>query len=129
MKNRFFPVYTALTLTGLIIEVATFFLKVSFNFLGWILVVGIALLILSFSLTKLFYKLPRQKYIKKLEKDTRVLKRLYFIKTPLQRNERLGAAELVGVTKATGYAWLKRWNSKGYEGLILQFISLLTLPI
>ncbi|CAD7769397.1 Homeodomain-like domain protein [Candidatus Methanoperedenaceae archaeon GB50] len=24
---------------------------------------------------------------------------------------------LVGVTKATGYAWFKRWNSNGYEGL------------
>ena len=29
------------------------------------------------------------------------------------------AVDLVGVTKATGYAWLKRWNSKGYEGLKL----------
>ena len=31
------------------------------------------------------------------------------------------AAELVGVTKATGYAWLKRWNSRGYEGIIPDF--------
>ena len=31
------------------------------------------------------------------------------------------AAELVGVTKATGYSWLKRWNSKGYKGLIPEF--------
>ena len=31
------------------------------------------------------------------------------------------AAEFVGVTKATGYAWLKRWNSRGYEGLIPKF--------
>ncbi|MBW9220964.1 helix-turn-helix domain-containing protein [Methanothermococcus sp. SCGC AD-155-M21] len=23
--------------------------------------------------------------------------------------------------KATGYSWLKRWNSKGYEGLIPEF--------
>ena len=28
---------------------------------------------------------------------------------------------MVGVTKATGYAWLKRWNSNGYEGLIPEF--------
>ena len=28
---------------------------------------------------------------------------------------------LVGVTKATGYAWFKRWNSNGYEGLIPEF--------
>ena len=31
------------------------------------------------------------------------------------------AAELVGVTEATGYAWLKRWNSRGYEGIIPDF--------
>ena len=31
------------------------------------------------------------------------------------------AAELVGVTKATGYSWLKRSNSNGYEGLIPEF--------
>ena len=31
------------------------------------------------------------------------------------------AAELVGVTKATGYVWLKRWNSIGYEGIIPDF--------
>ena len=31
------------------------------------------------------------------------------------------AAELVGVTKATGYVWLKRWNSMGYEGVIPDF--------
>ncbi len=31
------------------------------------------------------------------------------------------AAELIGITKATGYNWLKSWNSRGYEGLIPQF--------
>ncbi len=31
------------------------------------------------------------------------------------------AADLVGVTKATGYTWLKRWNSSGYEGLTPEF--------
>ena len=31
------------------------------------------------------------------------------------------AAGLVGVTKATGYAWFKRWNSNGYESLIPDF--------
>ena len=29
---------------------------------------------------------------------------------------------LVGVTKATGYAWFKRWNSRGYEGLIFRIL-------
>ena len=28
---------------------------------------------------------------------------------------------MVGVTKAAGYSWLKRWNSSGYEGLTPEF--------
>jgi len=59
--------------------------------------------------------------IKKLEKDTRVLKRLYFIRYLYRGRSVEEAAELVGVTKATGYSWLKRWNSGGYEGLIPEF--------
>jgi|Deesub1362A_J573_1020465.scaffolds.fasta_scaffold01180_17 hypothetical protein len=31
------------------------------------------------------------------------------------------AAELAGITKPTGYTWIKRWNSKGYEDLIPEF--------
>ena len=42
------------------------------------------------------------------EKDTRVLKRLYFIKYLYRGMSVEEAADLVGVTKATGYAWLKR---------------------
>jgi putative transposase len=61
------------------------------------------------------------KRIKKLEKDTRILKRLYFIRHLYRGLSVEDAAELVGVTKATGYAWLKRWNSKGYDGLIPEF--------
>ncbi len=61
------------------------------------------------------------KRIKKLEKDTRVLQRLYFIRHLYRGMSVEEAADLVGVTKATGYAWLKRWNSKGYEGLIPDF--------
>jgi putative transposase len=61
------------------------------------------------------------KRIKKLEKDTRVLKRLYFIRYLYRGMSVEEAADLVGVTKATGYAWLKRWNSRSYEGLIPEF--------
>ena len=57
------------------------------------------------------------KMIKGLEKDTRVLKRLYFIRYLYRGMSVEKAADLVGVTKATGYTWLKRWNSRGYEGL------------
>jgi len=59
--------------------------------------------------------------IKKLEKDTRVLKRLYFIRYLYRGMSVEEASELVGVTKATGYTWLKKWNSKGYEGLVPNF--------
>ena len=61
------------------------------------------------------------KRIKKLEKDTRVLQRLYFIRYLYKGMSVEEAAELVGITKATGYEWLKRWNSSGYEGLIPEF--------
>jgi len=47
------------------------------------------------------------KRIKK-EKDTRVLKRLYFIRYLYRGMSVEESADLVGVTKATGYAWLKR---------------------
>ncbi|CAD7775823.1 Homeodomain-like domain protein [Candidatus Methanoperedenaceae archaeon GB37] len=59
--------------------------------------------------------------IKKLEKDTRVFQRLYFIRRLCRGMSVEEVAGLVGVTKATGYAWLKRWNSNGYEGLIPDF--------
>ena len=52
------------------------------------------------------------KKIKKLEKDTRVLQRLYFIRYLYRGMSVEEAADLVG---------LKRWNSNGYEGLIPEF--------
>jgi len=58
---------------------------------------------------------------RKTEKNVRVLKRLYFIRYLYKGMSVEEAAQLVGVTKATGYSWLKRWNDKGYEGLIPNF--------
>jgi len=46
--------------------------------------------------------------IKKLEKDTRVLQRLYFIRLLYRGMSVEEAAGLVGVTKTAGYAWFKR---------------------
>ena len=64
VKNRRFLLFIlVLTLTGLIIDVATFVLKADPNFFGWISIVGLLLFLLSFSLTELFYKLPRQKSV------------------------------------------------------------------
>ena len=33
----------------------------------------------------------------------------------------LNSAKLIGITKRVGYIWQKRWNEKGYEGLIPQY--------
>jgi len=59
--------------------------------------------------------------IKKLERDARVLKRLYFIWHLYSGRSVAEAAKMVGVTKTVGYIWLKRWNNDGYKGLIPKF--------
>jgi putative transposase len=59
--------------------------------------------------------------IRKLEKSTRILKRLYFVRYLYKGMGVEDATEMVGVTKKTGYDWLKAWNSKGYDGLIPDF--------
>ena len=61
------------------------------------------------------------KQIKRLEKDTMVLQRLFFIKHRYDGNSVAEAANLVGASKNTGYLWQERWNEIGYEGLIPQF--------
>ncbi len=62
-----------------------------------------------------------QRRIKSLEKDVKVLKRLYFIK---YRYEGVGvedAAKQVGISKPVAYIWQDRWNMEGYEGLKPKF--------
>jgi putative transposase len=59
--------------------------------------------------------------IKFLERDTRILKRLYFIKFRYQGDSVEKASERVGVTRMVGYLWQQRWNEQGYEGLIPRF--------
>jgi len=59
--------------------------------------------------------------IKKLETDVRVLERLYFIRFQYKGMSVQEASDFVGVTKATGYNWLKLWNEGGYEALIPKF--------
>ncbi|MGV8129028.1 MAG: helix-turn-helix domain-containing protein, partial [Methanolinea sp.] len=53
--------------------------------------------------------------IKSLERDTRVLKRLYFIKFRYQGDSVEKASERVGVTRMVGYYWQERWNESSYE--------------
>jgi len=61
------------------------------------------------------------KRIKTLENDTKVLRRLYFIKYRYEGRMVSESAKLVGITKRVGYIWQERWNEKGYEGLIPQY--------
>jgi Transposase and inactivated derivatives len=61
------------------------------------------------------------KHIKSLEKDTRVLQRLYFIKHRYEGASVNEAAKLVGISKQVAYQWQERWNQDGYEGLIPRF--------
>ncbi len=59
--------------------------------------------------------------IKTLEKDTRVLKRLYFIRYRYQGDSVETAAGKVGVYKMVAYQWQDRWNEGGYDGIVPRF--------
>jgi putative transposase len=61
------------------------------------------------------------KRIKSLEKDTRVLQRLYFVKHRYEGATVEEAANLVGISKPIAYQWQKRWNQDGYGGLKPRF--------
>lgn len=59
--------------------------------------------------------------IRSLEKDVRVLKRLYFVRYRYDGLSVEDAARNVGVTKMVGYQWQDRWNREGAEGLVPRF--------
>lgn len=55
------------------------------------------------------------KRIKTLENDTKVLRRLYFIKYRYEEKMVSESAKLVGITKRVGYIWQERWNERGMK--------------
>jgi Transposase and inactivated derivatives len=57
----------------------------------------------------------------KHEINSRVLKRLYFVKFRCLGDSVGEAANKVGVTKKTGYYWQEDWNKGGYAALIPNF--------
>ena len=57
----------------------------------------------------------------KHENNSRVLKRLYFVKFRYIGDSVEEAATKVGVTKKTGYCWQESWNEGGYAALIPNF--------
>ena len=56
-----------------------------------------------------------------LEGQVRLLQRLYFIRFLYKGMSVEDASNLIGITKTTGYDWLKKWNEKGQEQLMPHF--------
>jgi putative transposase len=59
--------------------------------------------------------------IKTLEKDAKILKRLYFVKFRYDGESVEESSQRIGVTRNEGYIWQRRWNELGYEGLIPRY--------
>ena len=59
--------------------------------------------------------------IRSLERSTRVLKRLLFIRYRYDGDSVEEAAARIGITKMMGYQWQDRWNRDGYKGLIPRY--------
>jgi len=65
--------------------------------------------------------LELSKRIRGLEKDARVLNRLHFIQYLYSGLSVEEAGNKVGVVKAVGYEWVRRWNKEGPGGLVPRF--------
>ena len=59
--------------------------------------------------------------IRRLETDTKVLNRLYFIRFLYRGYSFKGAAAEVQISEPTAYQWLRRWNESGLNGIIPRF--------
>ncbi|MHB1622713.1 MAG: IS630 family transposase [Cuniculiplasma sp.] len=59
--------------------------------------------------------------ISSLERSTRILKRLLFIRYRYNGDSVEEASERIGITKMMGYEWQNRWNKLGYKGLIPRY--------
>jgi len=58
-----------------------------------------------------------QEKIKKLERDTKVLIKLYFLLDILHDVPVIIASEKIGITPQTGYNWIKQWNENKFDNL------------
>ena len=61
------------------------------------------------------------RHIKSIEKDVKILKRLYYVKYRYSGDTVEVASKKVGVTKMIGYEWQSRWNKDGYDGLVPRY--------
>jgi len=60
-------------------------------------------------------------FLIKHENNSRVLKRLYFVKFRYMGDSVEEATDKIGATKKTGYYWQDDWNKGGYAALIPNF--------
>ena len=59
--------------------------------------------------------------IRSLERSTKMLKRLLFVKYRYDGDSVEEAAKRIDITKMIGYIWQGRWNQNGYRGLIPRY--------
>ena len=59
--------------------------------------------------------------IRSLERGTRFLKKLLFIRYRYDGDSVETAAGRIGITKMMDYLWQKKWNEEGYKGLISRY--------
>ncbi len=59
--------------------------------------------------------------ISELKIDVKVYQRAIFLKMVMQKKPISHAAEFVGVTRETGFNWLKKYNKEGFNGLIPKY--------
>ena len=78
----------------------------------------------------IFFKplIQRSKYFQELNEiiselriDVKVYQRAIFLKMVMQKKPISHAAEFVGVTRETGFNWLKKYNKEGFNGLIPKY--------
>jgi putative transposase len=62
--------------------------------------------------------LEKLDWLIKIERNTKVQQKLYFIRFRYLGDSIEEATSRLGVTKRTGYYWQNRWNENGYEGLL-----------
>lgn len=58
-----------------------------------------------------------QNRIKRLEKDVKVLNKLYFINDIYHGISITQSCEKIGITRVTGYNWINQWNKGGFNSL------------
>jgi len=54
----------------------------------------------------------------KNERDSKVLRKLSFIRLLYKGESIIKACDLIGICRKTGYNYLHRWNDEGFEGLL-----------